>query len=280
MSSTKGNAKGKGKRRFTAAHLLVGLHFVIVFVPLSLVFVWAFVNNWPWPELFPPEFSLRGFQAVTGPSSRLGEALFNSITLALMTACIATFAATLASRALVHHEFFGKEVFHFFSTVPFLVPTTVFAMGIQILFMRLGLANSLFGVALSHSAVALPYALAVMIDITSALGKRYEEQGLVLGASKWQAIRSVTLPALVPRLLSAAAISYIESMVQYFLTLLLGGGKVISITTYMYPFLQGTDRTVAAMYAVVFLLTSTVVFLIFEAIIKKIGAERYTGFTV
>lgn len=267
-------SRRNGKRRISASHVLVAIHLLLIFVPISTIFVWAFADSWPWPDLVPPAFSLRGFSEATSSTSKLGDALFNSVALALLTALISTVAAALAARALVHHDFAGKEAFHFVSTIPFLVPTMVFAMGIQILFMRLGLTGNIFGVALSHSAVALPYALAIMVDTTSALGRRLEEQSMVLGASKFQSIFTVALPQLAPGLLAAAAIAYIESMVQYFLTLFLGSGKVMSITTYMYPFLSASDRTVAAMYALVFLLVSTVVFLVLEAIVRHFDVER------
>lgn len=277
--ATGGMAKRKGAtKRPTVAVAFLVLDALLVFVPLSLVVVWTFAGRWAWPDLIPQAWSMRGLDEAFGPYSKLGGAVVTSVEIALMTSAMCTVAAALAARALVHHDFVGKNAFQFVSIIPFLIPTTVFAMGIQVLFLRLGLSGSVFGVALSHSAVALPYALAVMLDVTRAIGSKQEEQSMVLGASKLQTIWHITLPSLTPGLLAAAAIAYIESMIQYFLTVVIGSGKVLSITTFMFPFLQSSDRTIAAVYALVFLLTSTTVFLIFEAVLKRTSIEEHRNF--
>ncbi|MBQ3302451.1 MAG: ABC transporter permease subunit [Eggerthellaceae bacterium] len=265
-------------KRSRGAIAFLVLDALLVFVPLSLVVVWTFAGQWAWPDLIPQSWSSRGLDEAFGPYSRLGSAVVTSVEIALITSVLCTVAAALAARALVHHDFVGKNLFQFASIIPFLIPTTVFAMGVQVLFLRLGLSGSIFGVALSHSAVALPYALAVMLDVTRAIGTKQEEQSLVLGASKWQTILHVTLPSITPGLLAAAAIAYIESMIQYFLTVVIGSGRVLSITTFMFPFLQSSDRTIAAVYALVFLLTSTIVFLIFEAVLKRTSLDEHRNF--
>lgn len=263
------------KRRLTASKVFVALDLLLVFIPLSLILVWSFADKWAWPDLFPPELSLRAFEEATRAGSNLGTSVANSLLLAIMTAVICMIVSALAARALVHHDFVGKEAFRFLSIVPFLVPSTVFGMGIQVLFLRLGFSGTIFGVALAHATVAMPYSLAIMIDVTSALGKRQEEQSQVLGATKLQTLYTVIIPSLVPGLLSAAAIAYIESMVQYFLTLIIGNGKIVSLTVQLYPYISMGDRSLSAIYAIALLLTSTIVFLVFEAILKhfRIGEE-------
>ena len=72
-----------------------------------------------------------------------------------------------------------------------------------------------------------------------AIGNKLEEQAKVLGANTFQAFTKVTLPILSPVILSSLSMSYIVSFSQYFLTLLIGGGKVKTFAIVMFPYLSG-----------------------------------------
>ena len=73
-----------------------------------------------------------------------------------------------------------------------MVPATVFAMGIQITFIRMGLNNTVAGVILAHLIYSLPYAVRLIMDGTRAVGIALEEQARVLGAGPFQAFRRTT----------------------------------------------------------------------------------------
>ena len=77
-----------------------------------------------------------------------------------------------------------------------MIPVTVLAMGLQVLFIKLGLNNTVTGVILIHLIASLPYAVRLLIDGTQAVGNRLEEQARVLGASAWKAFFHTTLPML------------------------------------------------------------------------------------
>ena len=154
----------------------------------------------------------------------------------------------------------------FLTVLPLMVPGTVFAMGIQITFIRLGLNNTVAGVILAHLIYSLPYAVCLIMDGTRAVGIALEEQARVLGACSFQAFRRTTLPMLVPVILSAVSMSYIVSFSQYFLTLLLGGGRVKTFAVVMVPYLQSGSRNIACIYSILFMGITLLVFAVFERI--------------
>jgi putative spermidine/putrescine transport system permease protein len=154
--------------------------------------------------------------------------------------------------------------------LPFLVPATVFAMGVQVAFIRLGLARSVPGVVVAHAIVALPYASALMIDVVRAQGARLDEAARTLGAGPLATLRLVTVPSLAPGLLSALSMGFIISCSQYFLTLLIGGGKVRTFALVMLPYIAGGDRTIAAAYGVVFMLVILAVFAVFRLLLRRL----------
>jgi putative spermidine/putrescine transport system permease protein len=239
-----------------------------------MVFVWSFTDLWPWPNILPQEFSLRAYERIFSVRSGFFSTLLLTITIGIATSLLTVLVATMAARTLVHHAFRGREAFRFGTILPFLVPQTVFAMGIQVLFFKIGLANTVLGVVIAHSVVALPYAVSIMVDVTAAAGTHLEEQARALGATNLRMFRFVTMPALLPGILSAAVMSYIISIGNYFVTLLIGGGKVSTVMLTMFPFLTSDDRAISGVYVVSFLVLSLVVFLIFELILSRLGVRE------
>lgn len=264
-----------GKRRVPrarASKIFIGIHLCFVLLPIVVIAVWAFADRWAWPDLAPQQFSLRGFTEVFLGSQATGVAvMLQSIGIALACAALTTVVAGLAARAVCCHSWRGRNVLYFSLMAPFLIPTTVFAMGVQVLFIQMGLARTTFGVILAHAIVALPYAATIMIDVTRAVGVRLEEAAHVLGARPLSTFLHVTLPSLLPGVLSSLSMCYIMSFSQYFLTLLIGGGAVRTFATAMFPYLSGGDRTIAAAYGLAFIVVTFLVFLLFEWLLKRFG---------
>ena len=264
----------RAKPKFKASRLYLAFHVACVLLTHTVIIVWAFTSSWAWPELLPQTFSKRGIQEIFVQQQELGSILGVSVGIALIVAVLTTIVAGLAARALVVHSFFGRELFRFATVLPFLVPFSVFAMGVQVAFIRVGLANTVPGVVLAHMIVALPYAVMIMSNVSAAAGTRLEEQAQVSGAGPLATLVHIQVPSLLPGIVSSLTMSYILSFSQYFLTLLIGGGTVKTIATVMFPYLASGDRTIASAYGFVFLAATFIVFLVFELVLNRYMAKK------
>lgn len=247
---------------------VIGVTAAGVLFPLLILAVWSFTERWAWPALLPQVVSLRGLREVLQEQGLL--ILHSSILLSAAAAVLAVAVGILTARAIVYDQFPGRDLLLFSSMLPLIVPTTVFGMGVHLLLIRAGLSDTVAGVLLVHVICALPYTVSLMTDSTRAVGKKLEEQARVLGASGLRAFWLVTMPALLPAALAAAAMAYIVSFSQYFLTLLIGGGNVRTFTVIMVPYLQNGDRTLAAGYSMLFLVVTLLVFILFRQILQAI----------
>ena len=241
-----------------------------IFLPMAVVVLWSVTERWPWPLLLPESWSLRTVKELLFGSAKLPEILFSSITLALTVAVLGTTIGVLTARATELYTFPGRKLVHLTSFLPLLVPGTVFAMGIQITLIRLGLTDTISGVILIHLIVAVPYCITIMTDVTRAVGNRLEEQAMVLGAGPFQAFFLVTLPSLLPGILSSMSMGFILSYSQYFTTLMVGGGRVKTIALVLVPYIQSGDRALSSVYSVAFVGSALLVFFVFEGIIHSI----------
>lgn len=253
------------------------LTIFIILAPMVILIFWSFANRWPWPNLLPETFSLRAFKEIFAPHARVFPILFSSILLSLSVAILSAIVATMTARALVFYDFIGKGLVDFLSIAPNLVPSTVFAMGIHIVFIRMSLADTPLGVIIVHLIYTLPYSVNIMKDLTASIGQKMEVQAYVLGSSPLKAFTHITFPLLIPGIIASIIMAYITSFSQYFITLLIGGGKVKTFTIIMVPFISKGDRTLASAYALVFVMSSLLVFTIMDNIVRKLPYRNKTG---
>ena len=256
---------------------VLAVTLICIFLPVAVLLIWSVTERWPWPLLLPETISLRTVRELLFGSAKLPKILFSSITLGLAVALLGTVIGIMTARATELYSFRGRKLVHLFSFLPLLVPGTVFAMGIQITLIRLSLSDTITGVILVHLIAAVPYCITIMTDVTRAVGKKLEEQAMVLGADPWRAFFQITLPGLLPGILSSMSMGFILSYSQYFTTLMVGGGRVKTIALVLVPYIQSGDRALSSVYSVAFVGSALLIFFLFEVMIhflQKRGGEK------
>ncbi|MFA5523094.1 MAG: ABC transporter permease subunit [Tissierellales bacterium] len=254
--------------------LFLYLVLFAILTPMIILLLLAFASRWPWPSLLPDTYSLRAIKEVLAPHTKVVSTLFSSIILSLSVAILSAIVGTMTARALVLYEFKGKGFIDFLGLAPNIVPGAIFAMGIHVVFIKISLADTVLGVIIVHLMYTLPYSINIMRDLTKSIGDQMEMQAYVLGASPLKAFMYITLPLLTPGIMASVSMAYITSFSQYFITLLIGGGKVKTISLLMVPFITKGDRNIGSAYALVFAISTLLVFIIIDKIIKKITISK------
>ena len=256
-------------KRHVISRIILGLTAAAILLPALVLLVWSLAGRWPWPDLLPERWSLRTARELLFGSACLPRLLLSSTLLAALTALLSAAAALLTARAAALYPIPGKGLVRFCGLLPLLIPGTVFAMGIHLTLLRLGLTDTVAGVLVVHVTAAVPYAIAIMEDVTAAVGGGWEEQAAVLGAPPLRAFFSVSLPQLTPGLLASMSMAFTISYSQYFSTLIVGGGRVRTLALVLVPYIQGGDRSLASVYAVAFTAWALAVFFLFECLIRR-----------
>ena len=232
--------------------LAVTTIFVAILAPIIPQFIWSFTFRWFFPSLLPTEWSTESWQYVFTDSSRVGEGLLNSLNIALVTSFLAILVGLPAARAIALYNFRGKVLIEWLIMVPILVPTLVVTMGIHIMFIRYRLTDSFIGVVLIHLIPCIPYMVLVMSSVFANYGTALEETARTLGANRVQTFWYVTLPGIFPGLLVATMFTFLISWGQYVTTLLIGGGRIITLPLVLFPFISSPDHATAAAISLVF----------------------------
>ncbi len=258
-------------RIFALISIIIG-----VLLPILPQAIWSFAFGWFFPNLLPQQWSLQAWRYLASPSSRVGEALLTSTLLALAVVLVSVLIGLPAGRALGLHEFRGKQWVNALMTAPLFVPTLVVMMGIHILFIRYGLADSFIGVVLIHLVPALPYFVLVISSVFANYATELEDTARTLGAGPLRTFRHVTLPTIFPGLLVAMLFTFLVSWSQYITTLLIGGGRVVTLPMVLFPFISAANHANAAAVSLVFIMPALLILLLTSRTLST-GGDAVSG---
>lgn len=256
-----------GNKNVVSKILLYILAFICLF-PIIILIISAFSGNWQWPYFIPRQFSLRGIKYVLSSNNSL-KVLIYSVILSMTVTLITITISIPAGRALGIYHFKGKNIVKLIVLAPIIIPPVSVGVGIHVEFLKIGIANSFLGVVIIHLIPCIPYAVRIISDVFEILGEQLEQQARVLGATKIQTFFYVTLPTIMPAVTSSAFLVFIVSFSQYFLTFLIGGGKVVTYSILMFPFIEGGDENIAASFSLIFIITSLIVLFVIEKILRS-----------
>jgi len=231
-------------------------------LPMIPVIVWSFADGWYFPDLVPSNFTLRGWEYVAEPYSRALPALLNSLLIATVVTLLAFPIGIPAARALGLHRFRGKRFVEFLILAPLIVPELPLAIGIHILFIRYGLANTLLGVIIIHLILVVPYVVLVLAGVYSNYQPEAEETARTLGASRWRVFIHITLPAIFPGMVVGGLFAFIRSWRTYVFTLVIGGGIVETLPLVVFSFIGTGDNHVSTVLSMLFIAPAILMLLV------------------
>jgi spermidine/putrescine transport system permease protein len=227
-----------------------------------------------------PTFPLSGFTLhwyheflVNGD---LRAALETSAIIAALSSVGAVVLGILASIALTRRQFRGKAAVSALLLSPLVIPYVVFGISLLLLFHQLGVPRSLLTVVIGHIVITLPYTILVLVPRLAQIDASLEEAAFDLGASRLRTFRSITLPLILPAVMSAFLIAFTTSFDEYAVASFVVGTRV-TFPIYLYSALRFPDQLpqVIAVAVVVLLVSLTVV--IGAEIGRRVAERRFAG---
>lgn len=212
--------------------------------------VWSVAARWPFPDALPGDLTMRTW----------ARALPSLASLMMTTAIIAALSVIAAlCLTLGHLEARqrigsagagrpGSDRLIWLIYLPLIVPQIAFLPGLQMLSLIAGLDGGLVVVILGHILFVLPYVFLALMPTWYALDPRFAVIGGALGAGAGKVFWRIRLPMLLQPVLTAAAIGVAVSVGQYLPTLLLGGGRIETLTTDAVALASGGNRRLIGVY--------------------------------
>jgi spermidine/putrescine transport system permease protein len=202
------------------------LGLVYLLVPIAVIIVFSFNNprgrfNFIWQEF--------SFDAWTDPFGvpGIGDALRNSIEIALLSTLGATILGTLTALALVRYEFRGRAPINFFIFIPLATPEVVLGAALLSNFLNLGTPQLGFAtILIAHIMFNLSFVVITVRSRLIGFDRSLEEAAQDLGATPWDTFRLVTLPLIMPGIVSAALLAFALSIDDFVITYFNNGSTI------------------------------------------------------
>ncbi|MHB0776498.1 ABC transporter permease [Halomonas sp. WWR20] len=219
----------------------VGAVLGLALVSVSLLPLRVFAEQWFFPAVWPQQWGL-GFWQLS--DAGLWPALLNTLILGAVAASVALGLAIACLER--ERERSLPRGFMFCIYVPLLLPQAGFLFGVQVGLLGVGAAPGWPGVLLGHLLFCLPYAWLTLAGPWRRFDARLEQGARLLGRTRWQALAFIRLRLLAGPLAISWAVAFAVSVAQYVPTVVLGGGRITTLTTETLALAGGADPRLTA----------------------------------
>ena len=190
-----------------------------VLVPIYLIALGAFggrsgVFRWP-KNLLPWDSGLAAMQTFLAVEG-VWAAAFNGAFVTGLTMLFSLLLGAPAGYALARYRFAGQDAFRMLVILTRAFPLAILALPLTVTFIRTGLYDTPVGVALVHTALALPFTALVSSSLFMGIPRELEEAAWVFGCTGFQAFRKIVLPLALPGLAAAAIFAFVISWNEVF----------------------------------------------------------------
>lgn len=221
-------------KRWLAVH--AWLVFAFLYLPIAVIVALSFNQSRFGVRFtgFTLDWYIRLFN-----NERILEYLTNTLVVAVVSTAVSTILGTLLAVGLVRYRFRWQNALRYLLYVPVVVPDVVMGISLLLLFDvvrdAIGWPRlSLFTIILAHISFQIAYVTLVVRARLMLLDPTLEEAAKDLGATPWLTFREVTLPLIMPGVISGALLAFSLSLDDFVVTFFTAGPGSTTLPLYIY----------------------------------------------
>jgi putative spermidine/putrescine transport system permease protein len=237
------------------------LFIAFILAPIVIVCVVAFTPE-GYLSLPTNGFSLRWFRAIADYPEFV-RAFRDSLWLAALSSTIAVLFAVPAALAVARYRFTGREAVLAFFMSPLMIPHVVLGIAFLRFFTTIGIGGTFAGLMLSHIVIVMPFALRLVLAASTGMDRAIEHAAISLGASPFTLFRRVTLPLILPGVVSGWVLAFITSFDEVTMTVFIASPSTTTLPVRMFLYIQDNiDPLVTSVSAALIFLTAIVMIIL------------------
>ncbi len=214
----------RGRTGYLAGAACMALSAIMA-APLAFTVIASFKNKVEQAAV-PPAYltfhpTLESYAKLWNYQDGLAVYLFNSTVTAFLAIAFSLGLTVPAGYALARLPLPRRELFFIFLLLALIIPYQALITPIFFMFATLKLTNTLFGLAIVHTAIQIPFSVYIMRNSFEAVPKELEEAAVVDGCNSWQALTNVYLPAIRPAIVTVSLFAFITSWNEFLAALVI-----------------------------------------------------------
>ena len=223
------------KKKFKFSHLYLGLVMAITYLPLIMVVIFSFNDSKltvSWKG-----FTLSWYRELFHDAALI-EALKNSLILGGVSCLVAAVIGTLGAIGMARVNYKSKGMMEYLSKAPIMVPEIILGMVFMAFFSLLNLPFGMLTLVLAHSAFCIPYVYMMVKARLVGIDKSLEEAAMDLGASPRRIFWDITLPLIMPAVLSGCVLAFAMSFDDVVISIFVTGPTLSTLPIKVYTQLK------------------------------------------
>ncbi|MCS6849061.1 MAG: ABC transporter permease [Anaerolineae bacterium] len=205
--------------------------FAFLYVPIVVLIVFSFNSartGATWQS-----FTLQWYARVFS-NARILEAAANSLIVAVLSTFGAVVIGTLMAMAMERYRFRGKGAWDGLLYMPVIVPEIVMGISLLIFFAAVNISRGLLTLVISHIAFCMPFVYLTMRARLADFDRSVEEAAQDLGANEWVTFQRITLPLLMPGIISSALLAFTLSLDDFVISFFVTGVGSQTLPVYIW----------------------------------------------
>ncbi len=225
----------KKKRRISFSTVYLALGLVIIYLPIALVILYSF-NESKLSSVWGG-FSLKWYRTLFADKAMF-QALGNSLILGLSASFAAGVVGTLGAVGFDRVRPRSRRVIEYLTSLPLMTPEIILGMVFMAFFGMLGIPFGMGTLILSHTTFCIPYVFMLVQARLVGMDRSLAEAARDLGAGERQVFFTITLPLLLPAIVSGMLLSFAMSLDDVIISLFVTGVNVNTLPIKVYTALK------------------------------------------
>ena len=251
-------------------NIYIGIVTVLTYIPILLTVVYSF--NASKISSIWEGFSLKWYAELFRDRD-MGEALRNSLILAVLCCSLAVFIGTTGALGMHRAKSRFNDAVAYVSMLPIMIPEIILGMVFLSVFSLMGLPFGMVTLVIAHTTFCVPYVYSMVKARLVGMDPALEEAALDLGASKVRVFFDITLPLILPAVLSGVMLAFAMSFDDVVISIFVTGPRVNTLPVKIYTKLKtGVTPEVNALATL--MLAVTIVLLVGAALVGRYDRSR------
>lgn len=251
MKNKKNFRAGKKKALKGISWIYAILIYLFLYIPVIVMIVYSFNdsrNNIVWKG-----FTLNNYVKLFG-DLELWKIFGNTMLIAIVSTLLATIIGTLGAVGLKNAKFKGKGLISYSIYFPIVIPEIVLAVATLMLFSMSGITLSIGTMILGNTTLLLPYVFITVKSRLVGMDPSIEEASLDLGANRFLTLIYITLPAVMPGVISGAFMAFSLALEDLVISSFLADASTTNLSMKVYSMIKkGVSPEINALSTLIFL---------------------------
>ena len=219
------------KKRIRFSGIYLALITLITYLPIAIVVIFSFNDSKltvAWEG-----FSLRWYEELLMDAALI-EALQNSLILGAASVAVSAVIGTLGAVGMARVHYRSKGMMEYLSTIPIMVPEIILGMVFLAFFSLMNLPFGMVTLVIAHTSFCIPYIYMMVKARLVGIDKSLEEAARDLGASPRRIFWDITLPLIMPAVLSGCLLAFAMSFDDVVISIFVNGPKLSTLAIKVY----------------------------------------------